>query len=574
MPLSTPFKAPAIPTTDVLSLLFDKPATGFPIDRVIFKGAQASASPLSYRNLRTSMRKIGFNLQQKAQVRKGDRVGILSLHGTHYPCLLFGVLCAGAQVVPMNPMLLTNDVINYIKVTGLKTIIVDDMFYKTIEGVLPHYPGLTVIVRGRVPPSKSGKPHMSFDELLGGSSELAWPRGPAVNKSTAFICFSSGTGGLPKAVTLTHENIVANQHMFYYAAQHARHMHEGKLHNIIVSAFPPFHAAGIWGSMIDPAYAGATSVLMPSFTLPLFLQLVKENKPTDLGLAPPIVLLLTTSPAVEGYDFSSVERLNVGAAPLSKELADACVARLNPKARLRQVWGMTELVCCATTFCMLDDSAAKARPGAVGFPLPGLEMKLVNPENGEEIHPAAQIDPVQESQRGEILVRGPSVFAGYLGMPKAEMAQYFTDDGFYRTGDIGVADQQGCIWIVDRIKELIKSSGFQVAPAEVEGILLSHADIVDCAVVGVPDRRKQGTSEKVRAYIVLRPGSDLKQMDPELCKRKIKAWYNPQVMGYKRLVGGIRFVDAIEKSPSGKILRRLLRDQIALEEAAKAQAKL
>jgi long-subunit acyl-CoA synthetase (AMP-forming) len=122
---------------------------------------------------------------------------------------------------------------------------------------------------------------------------------------------------------------------------------------------------------------------------------------------------------------------------------------------------------------MHDETAADARPGAVGFPLPGLEVKLVNPETGKDIEPAAQVDPISESQRGEILVRGPTVFAGYLGMPQDEMAQYFTDDGFYRTGDVGVADQQGCIWIVDRIKELIKSSGFQVKLCALNHLLTS-----------------------------------------------------------------------------------------------------
>jgi acyl-CoA synthetase (AMP-forming)/AMP-acid ligase II len=337
MLLPTPFSAPPIPQTDLLSLLFERPPTDFPEDRIIFKDGDAKAASLTYAELRTRFRKVGFNLQQKAGVRKGDRVGILALHGTHYPCALYGILCAGAQAVPMNPMLLTSDIIHYIKVTNLKTIIVDDMFYKTLEGALVHYPGLTVIVRGKVPPSKSGKTHMSFDDLLGGTSELSWPRGPSTNKSTAFICFSSGTGGMPKAVTLTHENIVANQHLMYYASQHQRRMQQGGLHNVIVSGFPPFHMAGIWGSMVDPIYDGSTAIIMSIFNLELYLKLIKEHKPTDLSAAPPIILLLATSPLVNPKDFDSVERLNVGAAPLSKELADACVARLNPRMKLRQV---------------------------------------------------------------------------------------------------------------------------------------------------------------------------------------------------------------------------------------------
>jgi acyl-CoA synthetase (AMP-forming)/AMP-acid ligase II len=207
---------------------------------------------------------------------------------------------------------------------------------KTIEEVLISLPDLSVIVRGKFQANDSLQSVFQFDELLG-ATELAWPRDASIHRSPAMICFSSGTSGFPKGVILTHRNLVAMQHMYYYATHHAARMQNGgKLHNTVLNVFPPFHSGGVVGSIIDPIYDGSTSVVMQQFQFDKFLDMIEKYRPTNIMLAPPVVLLLATHSLVQGRDFSSVKRITAGAAPLSKELAEACVKRLNSSIRLNQ----------------------------------------------------------------------------------------------------------------------------------------------------------------------------------------------------------------------------------------------
>ena len=543
MPIPTPLTAPPIPETDLLTLILDAPGTKFPPDRVIFQ-SDADSSNLTFTELRRSVRAFGAGLHALG-VKQDDCVMILALHGLHYPVALLGTMCAGATCVPVNPGLLVPDVVKYIDATNAKIIVVGPQFLPMAEELKKRYKDLQIVEI-----SSTGK-HVAWERMFE-HGEIDWPRDEAARQRTAVIAFSSGTSGLPKGCIITQANIVANEWIMHHAT-----LTPGQArHDINLGAFPPFHVAGIWGSMIHPLYRGTTQILMSAFTFPAFLGLIAKYKPTDISAAPPIILGLAVGPGIEKVDFSSVRRIGVGAAPLSAELAEKCLARLRKcggtQIKLRQVWGMSETVCCASTFVddtskPYDEKAEAVMSGSVGFPLPGMTLKLVDVVTDNEI--------TTPGDRGEILVKGPCVFKGYLPstLPaNAKRTDYFTEDGFYRTGDVGITDAEGRLRIVDRIKELIKVSGFQVAPAELEGILLESELISDCAVIGVPpgpgasnDVIRKG--EMVMAFIVPAATTGKNAMHPERLRKTIHAWFNPQVVGYKRLTGGIRVVDAVPK---------------------------
>jgi len=251
---------------------------------------------------------------------------------------------------------------------------------------------------------------------------------------------------------------------------------------------------------------------------------------------PPIVLALAKSPLVEQYDLSSLRRVNCGAAPLDPTLQQAASARIG--VPIRQGYGMTESsVSIATNSAALPE-ADKIKPGASGVLLPNMQGRVVEPDTGRDL-------PM--GQKGEILVRGPNIMRGYLNNP--QMTDEMIDaEGWMHTGDIGHFDQEGYLFITDRLKELIKVKGRQIAPAVLEGVLLEHPDIVDAAVVGMADEER---GEVPRAFVVVRPGASVGADE-------ILAFVEARVAPYERL-HSLSFIDQIPKSPSGKILRRLLR---------------
>lgn len=573
MPVPSPFVAPPIPSVSLLDFLLAKPAVGYSPDRIIYQD-DSSDNHLTFSQVRSAVRTFGNSLKTTCGLEKGDRVVVLAMHGLHIPISLLGVICAGCEAVPTNPSLLASDVEAYIKTTGAKALIVQHLFINVAESLKLKFPDLKIIEIS-TSTSKRSRAQFDFYSMLAGD-EMEWSHGAEEAERNAFICFSSGTGGLPKACPITQGSIVANTFSVYYATKRRKALEKSTVGETVLAAFPPFHVAGIWGSVIFPLYVGNRQILLSAFSMPKFLNLLRQHKPYQLSLAPPIVLALATVPLVDDYDFSSVKMILVGAAPLTKELGDRCVARLSrlgaSNLKLVQTWGMTEGVCVLAGYDEEDDESNEY--GGVGYPIPHLSIKIVSTaptESGNE-------EEVKPGERGEILVKGACIFKGYLGHSESDRAEYFTEDGYYRTGDIGIADSSGRIHIVDRIKELIKVSGYQVAPAELEGLLLTHPDIDDVAVIGVVTTEANGqVVERPRAYLSLSDDSDLSKKHPEMIRKSIHEWYNRRVIGYKRLTGGISLLrkekgEVVPKSPAGKILRRVLRDQVALEQ--KSIAKL
>ncbi|KAJ3341106.1 hypothetical protein HDU91_000755 [Kappamyces sp. JEL0680] len=308
-----------------------------------------------------------------------------------------------------------------------------------------------------------------------------------------------------------------------------------------LATIPFSHIYGLWVFLHCSLYLGGTTVLLPKFELKPFLGLIQSYRVTHLNIVPPIVLLLCKDPLVDSYDLSSLQIVNSGAAPLGKELAAQFTQRL--KVPIREGYGMTEMSPVGFT-----TPRAEIVPGTVGVLIPNMKCKIIDEEGNE----------LGYEERGQVCFQGPNVMKGYWNNETATRETF--SDGWLLTGDVGIAHTNGYFSIVDRIKELIKYKGHQVVPAELEGYLLGHPKIADAAVIPRPDDR---AGEVPKAYVVLKPNESLTERD-------IQAYIESMVNPNKYLRGGVEFIDAIPKSPSGKILRRVLRDR----QASSLKAKL
>ena len=338
--------------------------------------------------------------------------------------------------------------------------------------------------------------------------------------------YSSGTTGLPKGVMLTHRNLVAN---ILQTDGVGHYLHD---EDTTIAFLPFFHIYGLTVIALLGLWSGATFVIMSKFELEPYLDLVERHRATVLHVVPPVVVALAKHPSVAGRDLSSVRKLFSGAAPLGGDVIEQCTRRIG--CVLQQGYGMTE---ASPATHITSEAQAKAKHGSIGSPVANTECRVVDPETGLDVEPG---------EDGEIWVRGPQVMLGYFNRPEETRAT-IDAEGWLHTGDIGHADEDGHFFIVDRLKELIKYKGLQVAPAELEALLLSHPAVADAAVVPFPD---DDAGEIPRAFVVLKGTATAAEL---------MAYVAERVAPHKK-VRRLDFIGAIPKSPSGKILRRLLRD--------------
>jgi acyl-CoA synthetase (AMP-forming)/AMP-acid ligase II len=379
--------------------------------------------------------------------------------------------------------------------------------------------GLEIIVVGpeRVPGT------LAYSSLLAGGAAPAPPIDPAVD--LVALPYSSGTTGLSKGVMLTHRNLLASLAVLDSVV----HLSED---DVALAVLPFFHIYGMNAIMNPALAAGATIVTMARFELTAFLRAIQQHRATVVYAVPPIVNALARHPAVADADLSSVRWIMSAAAPLDAETASACARRLG--CRVFQAYGMTEASPAVTATPIYQDAPVDS----VGIVLPNTVCKIADPVTGEALGPGHD---------GELLFRGPQIMRGYLDDP-ASTARAFDSEGFYRSGDIGHIDHQGRLFVVDRIKELIKYKGYQVVPAELEAILLSHPAVADAAVIGLP----AGTDgEAPKGFVVLAAPTPLDEISSYLAER---------VAPYKKL-RAVEAISQIPRSPTGKILRRVLKQR-------------
>lgn len=359
-------------------------------------------------------------------------------------------------------------------------------------------------------------------------------------QTVAGLFFSSGTTGLPKLTKLSHYNLVA-QHTL--AFEHFPRPYTLKR----LVALPMFHAATAPSTHVSPLRSGHPQVVMRRYDPETFLEMCAKHQITDLTLVPPQVLSLLAHPmpgTKKKILLESVRLAYGGAAPLDAVTQSHFQALMPSGSPFTQVMGMTETSCFASLLPYPENDDT----GSVGRFLPNLDVKLLD-DSGAELQ--------DYSQPGELAIRGPSITEGYVGVPRE---RDFDAEGYMLTGDILYQDSESGLWyIVDRKKEMIKVRGFQVAPKELEGVLLEHGAIADAAIIGV---RSNDGSEEPRAYVVKRNGMKLDVTD-------VKSWIEGKLARYKWLTGGVDFVATIPKSPSGKILKRVLRDAFDNQRASR-----
>ena len=456
-------------------------------------------------------------------VRKGETCAIFSQNTPYFPVAVLAIAKLGAIITTASPMCTCDDLVRQMQDSRPRFL-----FTSSAVGAT----ALSACAR-----LQTGTPveHVySFDAFEGAApfaDLLAQPGTPppvAIDpEDVVALPYSSGTTGLPKGVMLCHRNLVAN----ILQLDAAGHLRDGE--DTIVAFLPFFHIYGLTAVMLLGFWSGATMIVMPRFDMGPYLDLVERHRATVLHVVPPIVLALAKGTAVGGRDLSSVRKLFSGAAPLSAEVTKQCCARIG--CVLQQGYGLTET--SPGTHASSEDPA-EAKAGSIGRPIADTECRVVDPATHADVEPGCD---------GEIWVRGPQVMLGYLNRPDATR-EMVTDDGWLRTGDIGHADSDGDFFIVDRLKELIKYKGMQVAPAELESVLLSHPAVADAAVVAQKDDE---AGEIPRAFVVLKAPATAQDL---------MAFVAGRVAPYKK-IRRLEFIDAIPKSPSGKILRRLLRDR-------------
>jgi len=484
-----------------------------------------SGRVLTYAQLEDAVRRVAASLAQRG-FTKGDVLGIFSGNCPEYGVLFHAVAMLGGITTTLNPLYTAEEAASQLKDAGAKILVTAPPFIEKAREAAEAANINELFVFGE---AEGAIPFASLLESDGNPPQVEInPR-----EDLVALPYSSGTTGLPKGVMLTHYNLVANMRQM----DGLEYFHR---EDTLLCVLPLFHIYGLVVVLNMGLHMGATVVTMPRFDLEQFLGNIQKYRVTLSHIVPPIVLKLAKDPIVDNYDFSTLKTIFSGAAPLGAELTRECIERIG--CSIRQGYGMTET--SPVTHSSPAD-ASKMKLGSIGPPAPNTECKLVDPATGAELGP---------NQEGEICVRGPQVMKGYLNNPQAT-ARTIDADGWLHTGDIGYADDDGHFYIVDRVKELIKYKGFQIAPAELEAILVTHPAIADAAVIPLPDDE---AGEVPKAFVVLKS---------EASAEMIKDFVATRVAPYKK-IREIEFIDQIPKSLSGKILRRVLVEK----ERAKVQA--
>jgi len=449
-------------------------------------------------------------------VGPGHVVAVMLPNMPEYFLAFHGTAWAGATVTTINPAYTAHEVTHQLNDSAAEILITIPAFAETaIAGAAGTGVG-EVFTIGGAPGTTP------FDALMGPPLDAQVPVDTA--EHTLVLPYSSGTTGLPKGVMLTHRNLVANVDQI----QASRPIAQGEW---TVGFLPFFHIYGMTVLMNLYLGAGGGVVTMPRFDLEMFLRLVQDHRTPQAFCVPPVALALAKHPVVANYDLSGLRFVFSGAAPMGAPLSNAVAERLG--VICEQGYGMTEMSPVSHI-----SAHGRGRPGSAGQTAPGTECRIVDPDTLTDVAPGKE---------GELWVRGPQVMKGYLNNPAATAATLMPD-GWLRTGDIAEYDADGYLFIRDRLKELIKFKGFQVAPAEVEAELLGCPGVTDAAVVGLPDDE---AGEVPTAFVVRAAGASVGEAE-------INA-HMTECLAHYKLPHAIHFVEAIPKSASGKILRRILK---------------
>ena len=518
---TSPFPAVEIPDLSVPDYLFADAASRADHPALI---DGLSGQTVTYGQLVHMVERVAAALAERG-ISKGDVVGIFVPNIPYWPVVFHGVLRAGAVATTINSLHTPNEVARQLTDSGAKLLFTVSAFLDRADAAARSVgldPATAVI------PLDGADGRQSLKDLIATTAPVPQVEiDPA--RDLAALPYSSGTTGTGKGVMLTHRNLVAN------VAQSLVPLDAENIDRVL-AVLPFFHIYGLNVVMNIFLRLGKTVVTLPKFDLADFLRTIQDHRTDMVFIAPPIAVALAKHPMVDQYDLSALKWMLSGAAPLDTDLADAVMKRL--PVDLRQGYGMTETspVTHVIPFGPLGEGVSR---GTIGYPIPSTECRVVDPATGED------------AQRGELWIRGPQVMVGYLNNPEAT-ASTLDADGWLHTGDVVevTTTESGPVFtVVDRVKELIKYKGYQVPPAELEALLLTHPQISDAAVIGIRDADGE---EVPKAFVVRQPGAD------DLTEEAVMEFVAARVAPYKK-VRAVEFIDAIPKASTGKILRKELR---------------
>ncbi|MGZ6956486.1 MAG: AMP-binding protein [Acidimicrobiia bacterium] len=471
----------------------------------------ATGAEHSYAEIVTAARRLGRHLQDIG-VGLGDRVAIVATNSPEWAVAFLGTLFVGGTVTTLNPLYTAREIGEQFADSSPMAVFANEATMDNVREVWGDAPHV--------------HPTAEVWTLAGSAAGEAEPVVFDPMTHLAVLPYSSGTTGAPKGVMLSHHNLTSNVRQTLGSGLIDRY-------SVMVDFLPFFHIYGMAVLLLPGLAAGALQITMPAFEPKRFLEIVERYRATLLMMVPPALLALANADA--GADLSSVQYINSGAAPLPLDVARRVTERFG--VTVVQGYGMTE-ASPVTHISLLG----RLKEGTVGPPVADTRQKVVSLETGE---------PVAVGEVGELLVSGPQVMQGYFNRPDATAESILEDDEgrWLRTGDIVTVDDDGYVTIHDRAKEMIKYKGYQIAPAELEALIMEHPEVADVAVI--PKQSGTADGEFPKAFVVRRAGASL---DAD----GVMAHVAGKVAPYKK-VREVEFVDAIPKNPSGKILRRELK---------------
>lgn len=573
---TSPASSVHIPDQSIFTHLFgsnDPTLVGpFPASHPAFIDA-STGTTITRGQLKDLALQFGFGLRSIFGSKRGDTILVYSPNSIAWPVVVFGAVAAGLRCTLANSAYNARELAFQYTDSGAKILFTSEEGLPVVRqtfkelGLSKEEADERIVVLPQslkwaggpdVPRHPDATGLRELSDLLGKGALPVEERFDGKDThETVYLCYSSGTTGKPKGVETTHKNIIA-------------------VLSIVKALFPPFgmtdkmlailpfyHIYGAVKLVQFPFICGTAVVVMPRFDPVQFCANIEKYRINVALVVPPVLVVMARHPAVDEYDLSTVRCLFSGAAPLGGALTKSVKERLEAKRTngiplyVLQGYGLTET--SPTTHLQPESGAHKS--GSIGVLLPNLETRLVVDGEGD-----GEID-AEEGQPGELWIRGPNVMKGYLNRPDATK-DAITHDKWFKTGDVAVRDKEGHYYIVDRRKELIKYKGFQVPPAELESVLLSHPDVADAAVIGVESAKE--ATELPRAYIVHARPEELKNEAQKIAfAQGVKRWIQGKVARHKFLRGGVVVVDVVPKSAAGKILRRELRDRAKQELAGR-----
>lgn len=483
---------------------------------------------MSFHEVQNAVTAFASSLQQNG-IQKGDRVAIMLPNCPQYVISFYGILSTGAIVTQVNPMSVARELKALLNDSESEVIIVLGSLYPLVKAILPETKLRKVIVVNLTPTEESFDDHSTFENFLTEGNGIVLPVSIDSSEDIAVLQYTGGTTGRSKGVMLTHRNLLANvmqsQEFFKGSIEIAKERS--------LSIIPFFHVYGMNISMNLSILMANEMIILPRFDIMEVLTTIKNEQPTLFPGVPTMYVAIINHPDAEKYGIDCIKVCNSGSAPMPVELINQFEKKTG--AKILEGYGLSEA--SPTTHC--NPAFAERKPGTVGFGLPSTDYKIVDLATGTIEVPVGEI--------GELIVKGPQVMKGYWNMP--EETAHTLKDGWLFTGDISRVDDEGYLSIVDRKKDMIIASGYNIYPREIEEILYEHPSVQEAVVIGVPDTYR---GETVKAVLVLKAGANTSEDEIiQYCQSNLSSYKVPRV---------IEFRDQLPKTNVGKILRRALRE--------------